>query len=141
DLRRMIFPLSYFIEKPFQNWTRDSTNLLGTVMIYLDYTAPVDRVRAKVEEIAKASQRWDGKVLGLQVTDLKESTIELRVVVSARSSGDTFDLRCEIREKLIDFLQRELPGALPRRRQEVVPAEPKGAGAVLGAAQGPRPTE
>ena len=141
DLRRLIVPLSYFIEKPFQNWTRDSTNLLGTVMIYLDYTAPVERVRARIEEIVKASKLWDGKVLGLQVTDLKESTIELRVVVSGRSSGDTFDLRCEIREKLIDFLQRELPGALPRRRQEVVAAEPKGAAAVPGAAEGARPTE
>ena len=136
DLRRMIVPLSYFIEKPFQNWTRDSSNLLGTVMIYLDYTAPVERVRARIEEIVKASKLWDGKVLGLQVTDLKESTIELRVVVSGRSSGDTFDLRCEIREKLIDFLQRELPGALPRRRQEVVAAEPKGAAATPGAAEG-----
>jgi small-conductance mechanosensitive channel len=141
DLRRMIVPLSYFIEKPFQNWTRDSTNLLGTVMIYLDYTAPVERVRARIEEIVKASKLWDEKVLGLQVTDLKESTIELRVVVSGRSSGDTFNLRCEIREKLIDFLQRELPGALPRRRQEVVAAEPKGATAAPGDAEGTQPTE
>jgi small-conductance mechanosensitive channel len=126
DLRRLIVPLSYFMEKPFQNWTRDSTNMLGTVMLYLDYTTPIDRIRAKVEEIVKASKLWDGKVLGLQVTDVKESTIELRVLVSGRSPSDTFDLRCEIREKMIAFLQRELPGALPRRRQEAVAAETRG---------------
>jgi small-conductance mechanosensitive channel len=125
DLRRLIVPLTYFIEKPFQNWTRESTNLLGTVVFYLDYTAPIDRIRAEVEEIVKSSNLWDGKVLGLQVTDMKESTIELRIVVSARSSGDAFDLRCEIREKLIGFLQRELPSALPRRRYEVAVAEAK----------------
>jgi len=125
DLRRLIVPLTYFIEKPFQNWTRESTNLLGTVMLYLDYTAPVDRVRAKVEEIVRDSNLWDGKVLGLQVTDMKENTIELRIVVSGRSSGDTFDLRCQIREKLIGFLQRELPAALPRRRYEVAVNEVK----------------
>jgi small-conductance mechanosensitive channel len=125
DLRRLIVPLTYFIEKPFQNWTRESTNLFGTVMLYLDYTAPVDQVRAKVEEIVKGSNLWDGKVVGLQVTDMKENTIELRVVVSGRSSGDTFDLRCEIREKLIGFLQRELPAALPRRRYEVAVSEAK----------------
>jgi small-conductance mechanosensitive channel len=123
DLRRLVVPLSYFIEKPFQNWTRDSTSMLGSVMLHLDYTAPVDRIRAKVEEIVKASKLWDGNAVAVQVTDMKESTIELRVLVSGRSSGDTFDLRCEIREKLIAFLQHELPnalpGALPRNRQEV----------------------
>jgi small-conductance mechanosensitive channel len=136
DLRRLIVPLTYFIERPFQNWTRESTDLLGTVLLYLDYTAPVDRVRAKVEEIVKASSLWDGKVLNLQVTDMKESTIELRIVVSGRSSADTFDLRCAIREKLIGFLQRELPSALPRRRYEVAVAEPKALPGVPGEAKG-----
>ncbi len=118
DLRRMIVPLSYFIEKPFQNWTRESTNLIGTVLLHVDYTAPVERIRAKVLEIVKASKLWDGQVAKLQVTDAKESSIELRVLASARSAGDAFELRCEIREKLIDFLQRECPTALPRTRQE-----------------------
>ncbi len=120
DLRRMIVPLSYFIEKPFQNWTRHSSNLIGNVLLYVDYTTPVERVRAKLEEIARASKLWDGNLLKLQVTDAKESSIELRVIASARSSGDAFDLRCEIREKLIDFLQREIPSALPRYRQEAI---------------------
>jgi small-conductance mechanosensitive channel len=120
DLRRMIVPLSYFIEKPFQNWTRQSSNLIGAVLLHVDYTTPVERVRAKLEEIVSASKLWDGNLLKLQVTDAKESSIELRVIASARSSGDAFDLRCEIREKLIDFLQREIPSALPRNRQEAV---------------------
>ena len=137
DLRRLIVPLTYFIEKPFQNWTRDSTTLLGTVMLHLDYTAPVDRVRAKVEEIVKSSNLWDGKTFTLQVTDMKESTIEIRILVSGRSSDATFDLRCEIREKLIDFLQSEIPAALPRRRNEVTVADGKGALPIAGAKTGP----
>ena len=120
DLRRMIVPLSYFIEKPFQNWSRESTNLIGAVQLHVDYTAPIERIRAKVLEIVKASKLWDGEVAKLQVVDAKESSVELRVLVSARSSGDSLELRCEVREKLIEFLQRECPTALPRTRQEVV---------------------
>jgi small-conductance mechanosensitive channel len=120
DLRRMIVPLSYFIEKPFQNWSRESTNLIGAVQLHVDYTAPIERIRAKVLEIVKASKLWDGEVAKLQVVDAKESSVELRVLVSARSSGDSLELRCEVREKLIEFLQQECPTALPRTRQEVV---------------------
>ena len=120
DLRRLIVPLSYFIEKPFQNWTRNSTNLIGTVLLHVDFTAPIERIRAKAMEIVQGSKLWDGQMVKLQVTDAKENTIELRVLASARSHGDAFDLRCEVREKLIDFLQREHPTALPRTRQEVV---------------------
>jgi small-conductance mechanosensitive channel len=117
DLRRMVVPLTYFIEKPFQNWTRESSSLIGNVMIYLDYRAPVDIIREKFNTILKESNRWDGQVATLQVTDFKEGTMELRCLMSARSSGQTFDLRCEVREKLIDFLQREHPEALPHSRQ------------------------
>ncbi len=120
DLRRMIVPLSYFIEKPFQNWSRESTNLIGAVLLHVDYTAPVERIRSKLIEIANASKLWDGQVAKLQVTDAKESSVELRVQVSARSSAEAFELRCEVREKLIEFLQRDYPTALPRTRQEVV---------------------
>jgi len=123
DHRRLIVPLSYFIEKPFQNWTRVSANLLGTVLLQVDYTTPVELVRKKLDEIVRASPLWDGKVLKLQVTDSREGTLELRALVSAKSSGDAFDLRCDVREKLIDFLHREIPNALPRRRQEVVTAD------------------
>ncbi|HET9716675.1 MAG TPA: mechanosensitive ion channel domain-containing protein [Pseudolabrys sp.] len=117
DLRRMIVPLTYFIEKPFQNWTRETSSLIGTVMLYLDYRAPVGIIRDKVTEILKQSTKWDGAVAAVQVTDFRESTIELRCLLSSRSAGETFDLRCELREKLIDFLQREHPEALPRSRQ------------------------
>ena len=120
DLRRMIVPLSYFIERPFQNWSRESTNLIGAVLLHVDYTAPVERIRSTLTEIVNASKLWDGQVAKLQVTDAKESSVELRVLVSARSSADAFELRCEVREKLIEFLQRDYPNALPRTRQEVV---------------------
>ncbi len=123
DLRRLIVPLSYFIEKPFQNWSRETTNLIGSVLLNVDYTAPVELIRSKAMEIVKASKLWDGQVAKLQVTDAKGSSIELRVLASARTADDAFDLRCEIREKLIDFLQREHPTALPRTRQEVVAAD------------------
>jgi len=117
DLRRMIVPLTYFIEKPFQNWTREASALIGTVMIYLDYRAPVEIIREKVKEILEQSDKWDGKVATVQVTDFKQGSMELRCLMSARSGGQVFDLRCEVREKLIDFLQKEYPEALPRSRQ------------------------
>ncbi|HTT49154.1 MAG TPA: mechanosensitive ion channel domain-containing protein [Pseudolabrys sp.] len=119
DWRRMIVPLSYFIEKPFQNWTRENSSLLGTVFLYLDYRAPVGVIRDKLQEFVKASKDWDGQVVSLQVTDAKEATIELRCLMSARSAGQAFDLRCEVREKLVDFLQKHHPEALPRQRSEV----------------------
>jgi small-conductance mechanosensitive channel len=125
DQRRLIVPLTYFIEKPFQNWTREQASLIGTVLIYVDYTAPVERVRAKALEFVKASKFWDGNLASLQVTDARETSIELRVLASARSSGETFDLRCEVREKLIDFLQKEIPSSLPRvREMATVPDRP-----------------
>jgi hypothetical protein len=90
------------------------------VLLKVDYTTPVERLRAKAEEIVKASPLWDGDLIKLQVTDSDDSTMELRVIATARSSGDAFDLRCELREKLIAYLQAELPNALPHRRQETV---------------------
>src|SRR4249919_974545 len=117
DLRRMIVPLTYFIEKPFQNWTRDTSALIGNVMLYVDYAAPVEVIRAKFNEILKQSDKWDGRTAALQVTDFKEGTMELRCLMSARTASQTFDLRCEVREKLIAFLQKEHPEALPHSRQ------------------------
>src|SRR5215813_1884670 len=118
DLRRMVVPLTYFIEKPFQNWSREgSSSLIGSVMLHVDYAAPVAIIREKFNEILKQSSKWDGKTAAFQVTDLKEGTMELRGLMSARSAGQTFELRCEVREKLIDFLQKEHPEALPRSRQ------------------------
>jgi small-conductance mechanosensitive channel len=123
DLGRMIVPLSYFIEKPFQNWTRDTTDLLGTVFLYVDFTAPIDAIRAKLAEIVKASPLWDGQTVKLHVTDLKEGAMELRALVSARSAGDAFELRCHVREQLIEFLQRTYPTALPHARAQSVPSD------------------
>ena len=122
DWRRMIVPLSYFIEKPFQNWTRIGNELIGTVFLYVDHTAPVETIRKKLAEIAAQSKLWNGKVVSLQVSDCKETTIELRALVSANNAPAVWDLRCEVREKLIDFLQREHPEALPRRRYEAADA-------------------
>ena len=119
DWRRLVVPLSYFIEKPFQNWTREGSALIGSVFIHADYSVPVDRVRKKLEEIVRQSKLWDGAVVNLQVTDAKERGVELRALVSSRTSPANWDLRCEVREKLITFLQEEFPQALPRERAEV----------------------
>ncbi|MCE5974826.1 mechanosensitive ion channel family protein [Sinirhodobacter sp. WL0062] len=122
DWRRLIVPLSYFIEQPFQNWTRESAELIGTVMLYLDHSAPIERIRQRGHEIAEASALWDGKVYALQVTDFREREMEVRVLVSARTAPRAFDLRCEMREKLIAWLQQEIPSALPRTRADLSPA-------------------
>ncbi|HLH11027.1 MAG TPA: mechanosensitive ion channel domain-containing protein, partial [Methylovirgula sp.] len=101
DWRRLIVPISYFLEKPFQNWTRMSAELIGTVLLWVDYTTPVDRVREKLNEIVKNSKLWDGRVVNLQVTDASEHSIQIRALATARNSQDVWDLRCEIREKLV----------------------------------------
>jgi len=117
DLRRMIVPLTYFIEKPFQNWTYESASQIGTVFLRADPPVPVDCVRRKLDEILQQHPLWDGKVASLQVTDITpEGKIELRALVSARSPGQTWDLRCEVREKLLAYLhtecQEETPNSL-----------------------------
>ncbi|MFD2237588.1 mechanosensitive ion channel family protein [Aureimonas populi] len=119
DWRRLIVPLRYFIEQPFQNWTRETASLIGVVMLYLDYRAPVDRIRAKLSEIAEASPLWDRQVAGLQIVETTEATMQVRVLVSARNAPTAFDLRCEVREKLISFIQAEMPEALPRSRTDI----------------------
>ncbi|WP_221938471.1 mechanosensitive ion channel family protein [Mycobacterium sp. KBS0706] len=119
DWRRLVLPLSYFIEQPFQNWTREGSALIGSVFLYLDHTAPVAEMRRKLDETAKASPLWDGQVAVLQVTDFREQVMEVRMLVSARNSGRAFDLRCEVRETMIAWLQQAHPHALPRWRGEV----------------------
>ncbi len=126
DLRRLIVPLSYFIEKPFQNWTRSTANLLGTVFLYADYTVPVQAVRAELERILKISGMWDGKVWGLQVTNASERTMEMRALMSAADSSTAWDLRCHVREELIRFLQDHYPQDLPKIRAEVQQRETGG---------------
>jgi small-conductance mechanosensitive channel len=137
DLRRMVVPLSYFIDKPFQNWTRKSADLLGTVFVYTDYTVPVEEVRQELHRILESSELWDKKVWGLQVTDSKEHTLELRALMSASDSSKAWDLRCFVREKLVDFLQQRYPLCLPRTRAEVMGLpkknDPPGAGPTAAA--------
>ena len=129
DERRMIVPLQWFIENPFQNWTRTGANLLGTVFLYLDYATPIEPLRAEAERLAKTFPEWDGRVFAVQVTDAKERTIEVRVLVSSSNSGKSFDLRCKMREALIAFLAREYPQSLP-----LVRVQP-GDGAAMATAQ------
>ncbi|CAA2107026.1 mechanosensitive ion channel family protein [Variovorax paradoxus] len=118
DERRLILPLTYFIEKPFQNWTRHSSQLLGAVFIYIDYAMPLAPLRAEAERIVKAAPEWDGRFFNLRVTDATERTMQVRVLCTAATSGLAFDLRCSVREGLIDFMRREYPQFLPRMRIE-----------------------
>jgi small-conductance mechanosensitive channel len=119
DLRRLVVPLSYFIEKPFQNWTRATADLLGTVFLYVDYTVSVEDVRQQLHRVLQSSGMWDGKTWGLQVTNASEHTLELRALMSAPNGSAAWDLRCYVREKLIGFLQQQYPQTLPRVRTEV----------------------
>jgi small-conductance mechanosensitive channel len=127
DLRRLVLPLTYFIEKPFQNWTYRSTDLIGSVHWSVDYRVPVAALRQKLDQILRATPLWDGKVAVLQVTEALAATITLRALVGARNSSDAWDLRCLIREQMITFLQEEYPDALPRQRAELVGAPDAGA--------------
>ncbi len=121
DLRRLILPIGYFIEHPFQNWTRVSADILGSVFLYLDYTVPLQAVREELTRLLEQSPYWDKKVNVVQVTDAKERTIEVRALMSASDSSQAWNLRCEVREKLLDFLRQNYPGSLPRLRAELHP--------------------
>lgn len=116
DWRRMVLPLSWFISNPFQNWTRENARLIGTAFFYVDYEAPIDRLREGFEGIVKASKLWDGDVQVLQVTDITDRVLQVRCLASARSAPVAFDLRCEIREKMMTFMRDQCPEALPRDR-------------------------
>jgi len=119
DLRRLVVPLSYFIEKPFQNWTRDSSTIIGSAIWHLDYTAPLGAMRHKLHEILEGSELWDGNVCVLQVVDTNQDSVQVRALMSARNAPRTWDLRCEVREKMVVWLQEHYPGALPRVRAEM----------------------
>ena len=126
DLRRLVVPLTYFLEKPFQNWTRSSAKIMGPIYFYLDYRTPVDAIRKKLDEIVKASPDWDGDVVGVQVTDCKETTMEVRALISAADAGKAWNLRCAVREKILAFLQEEYPESLPVQRGELAVAMERG---------------
>jgi small-conductance mechanosensitive channel len=126
DLRRMIVPVTFFLEKTFQNWTRSSSNILGTVLINVDYCAAVPQIRQKLLEILQQSPLWDREVWGLQVTGAGEQVLELRALMSAVDAPTAWDLRCEVREKLIAYLQENSPESLPRVRSEIVVGQGSG---------------
>jgi small-conductance mechanosensitive channel len=116
DLRRLIVPLSYFIENSFYNWSRQTTDILGTAFLYVDYSIPVEDLRRQLDAIVQPSPLWDKKVCGLQVTNLSEKTMELRCLVSSRDSSANFDLRCIVREEMTRYIQQHYPNAFPTMR-------------------------
>ncbi|MEJ2695453.1 MAG: mechanosensitive ion channel family protein [Candidatus Sulfobium sp.] len=116
DLRRLVVPIGYFLDKPFRNWTRQSSDLIGSVYLYADYTVPVPEVREELHRILQESSYWKGDVWALQVTDATEKTIQLRAIMDAGDSSNAWYLRCEVREKLIEFLRVKHPDALPKVR-------------------------
>jgi small-conductance mechanosensitive channel len=128
DLRRLIVPIGYFLEKPFQNWTRKTADLIGSVYLYVDYTVPVEEVREELQRILKNSTWWKGTVSALQVVDTTEKTMQLRAIMDAANSSDSWNLRCEVREKLVDFVRRNYPGALPVMRAELLPKSQRAEG-------------
>tara|TARA_Y100001937_G_scaffold90686_1_gene122782 strand:+ start:89792 stop:90841 length:1050 start_codon:yes stop_codon:yes gene_type:complete len=116
DRRRLIVPINYFTEKPFQNWTRQSADLLGTVYVYLDYRMPVEEIRMAARQIVESTELWNGDVCAVQVTEFMKDQMQLRILATANSSPETYDLRCYIREKLLEYLLNNFPEALPRIR-------------------------
>lgn len=119
DLRRLVIPLGWFLENSFENWTRTNADLLGHCYIYVDYTIPVEPLRGELKRICESTPLWNGKVCVLQVSDLFQNVMQLRALMDARNSGDAWDLRCYVREHLIEFIQKNYPGALPRYRGEL----------------------
>ncbi len=124
DRRRIILPINYFIEKPFQNWTRNSAELLGPIVLYLDYSTPLDHLRSELDDLLKTEPLWDQQVKVVQVMDTTEKCMVVRVLVSAKDAPTAWDLRCSVREKLITFLQREYPEAFPKTRMKLMESQP-----------------
>jgi small-conductance mechanosensitive channel len=118
DERRLVVPLKHFIEQPFQNWTRESAAIIGSVFWHVDYRAPIAEMREQLKIFCEASKYWDKRVCVLQVTDAKSDSVEIRALASASTSPNAWDLRCEIREKMIAWLQERFPDSLPRQRAE-----------------------
>jgi small-conductance mechanosensitive channel len=119
DQRRLIVPLSHFIEKPFQNWTRTSSEIMGSVFLWMDYTVPLDALREETKRLVESHPKWDRRFWNLQVTDTTDRAVQIRVLMTTANSGNGWDMRCDIREQLIRFLQKNYPGALPKVRAEM----------------------
>ncbi|WP_431271292.1 mechanosensitive ion channel family protein [Dankookia sp. P2] len=122
DQRSLVVPLNYFMERPIRNWTKRTTQLLDTIFVYVDYAVPVEAIRAEAQRILNATPLWDRRVFAVQVTDLKERSMEIRVLMSASNAGRMFDLRCLMREALIGWLAARHPNALPQERVEMTGA-------------------
>jgi small-conductance mechanosensitive channel len=147
DLRRMVVPLTYFINTPFENWTRRTANLMGEVFVYADYAVDVEALRAELPRIVARTPLWDQQVQNIQVTDATDRAVQIRALVSARGSSDLWDLRCFVREAIVAYLRDAQPGMLPRVRvadADAALAEPpapaNGRIARVGAAAEPLPT-
>ena len=139
DLRRLVIPLSWFINNPFENWTRRTANLIGEVHVFSDPTMDVGALRAEIPHILERTPLWDGQVQNCQVVDATPQSLDIRVLVSARNSGDLFDLRCFAREAIYAYLREHQPEAFPRTRierieaPEIAPEPESGVGATTGA--------
>ncbi|MGM0521905.1 MAG: mechanosensitive ion channel family protein [Pseudomonadota bacterium] len=125
DQRRFIVPLQWFIENPFQNWSRNTTDLQGTVFIWVDYTMPIEPLRQEFSRLLDTMKQWDGKVATVQVTDSNDQALEVRFLMSARNSSQNWDLRCAIREGMVTFIQQHYPSQLPRLRARLMDTSPE----------------
>jgi small-conductance mechanosensitive channel len=123
DERRMIVPLQWFIENPFENWTRTSSQILGSLFLWVDYATPIEPLRAEAKRLIETMPEWDQRVFNVQVTETTDRAVQVRVLVSAQNSGKNFDLRCKLREGLLAFVARNYPECLPRLRAEQLAAE------------------
>lgn len=123
DERRLVVPLQWFIEHPFQNWTRVSADIIGSVFIWVDYRMPLSPLRAELERICKSAPNWDGRLALLQVTETSERAMQLRILVSSTNSSTNWDLRCLVREELVAFIQRDYPDYLPTVRATITTTE------------------
>lgn len=124
DRRRLILPITYFVETPYENWTRSDASIIGAIFLYLDYNVPIDKLREKARELAENDPLWTGESFAVQVTDTQPTCIVVRVLVSAPDAPSAFDLRCHLREQLIAFLRDEYPQSLPQTRV-MLPEAPK----------------
>ena len=138
DQRRLIVPLQHFIEKPFQNWTHAKSDIMGTVFLWVDYGMPLEPLRAELRRICEAAPEWDKRVCAIQVTDASAQAMQVRALVSSADASRNGDLRCLVREKLIEFIRREYPAFLPRLRSEVTDRGEAPQGARTEATSAPR---
>lgn len=119
DLRRLVLPINYLLEKPYQNWSHPTSDLLGTIFIYVDYNANLEAIRTELGKILQSTPLWDKKFYNLQLTELKEHTMELRILLSAKDAGDLWNLRCYVREKIIQYIREQFPHILPKIQTQI----------------------